>query len=224
MLRLQVMTILICCCIALQPDTAAAQAEEADEARPEKQRWALGAAGTIRSFLGEAIQTGPFVGARLWLSHSLHQKVSVAGGVGRSLPAAENLELPGSLRADGTAATVPVTRDLAVWEVDVSGRYHFVGKSYDPSTFYGLIGASLLWIDSSIGYDDARYDLSYLETDSTSAGFMLIGGLGFRWTLGNLALLAETSLALPANEVNGEAVQVEVPAYAMGQLGVGYAF
>lgn len=97
----------------------------------------------------------------------------------------------------------------------------------DGFKLYFQVGAGLLLFkgsSSSTGYDATTYYPQY-EPESTAVGFTIGGGFGGEYRISEkLSCFGEANINIPANTVNGQAVEVEIPVSAQIVIGARFHF
>jgi len=123
--------------------------------------------------------------------------------------------------------TVDATSSVSIIALAVGAKYYFVGDFEDDFGLYGIFEAGLMALPykTEVGDFDRTqyysYDDGYKETIT---GFTLGFGVGAEYNIEPVYVFAESKLMLPANNVNGEEVEVNISPSAIFNIGVRYPF
>lgn len=112
--------------------------------------------------------------------------------------------------------------------IHVGVKKYFAGDYDDDFGFYGTVDAGLMLLPYSTtineDYDKSTYFTSIDGYTETLSNLVISGGLGFEYNIDPLYIFGETKLMIPANQVNGGAVEVEISPSAVFNVGVRYPF
>lgn len=150
-----------------------------------------------------------------------------------------NYYLPGELTSSNYAyafssATSPSSLDITV-KTKISGigfrvgfrRYMIKEVSEEGFKLYFQAHAGLLLFSgksTSSGFDPNLYYATY-EPTSTAYGFTIGGGFGGEYCIAEkINIFLEGNLLIPANNVNGEEVEVQIPISFQSVVGVRFHF
>jgi hypothetical protein len=108
-------------------------------------------------------------------------------------------------------------------------KYYLGGTEYeDDFAFYALAGAGVAFYtykSTTESFDDKLYYANGYEGDKLTenySGFSLNAGIGAEFLLGDNPAFVELKMLLPANQANGQYIEVEVPTFF--HLTAGYRF
>lgn len=123
---------------------------------------------------------------------------------------------------------VPATYSFSFHELYVQYDRYFFTTNADDFGFYGLLGGGMILVPNgtvSYGtYDKTQYSLQDAGGSAGTSGFIIRAGLGFSIKLGPVIGYAEGKLDIPANNVNGQSVDVTIPFGMGGAFGVRVPF
>ncbi|MBS1635535.1 MAG: hypothetical protein JST26_06390 [Bacteroidetes bacterium] len=78
--------------------------------------------------------------------------------------------------------------------------------------------------NTTTGYDKSEY-YTVVEPVSAAVGYPIGGGLGFEYSIrSKINIYLEGNINIPANTVNGEQIEVQIPVSAQGVFGLRYHF
>ncbi len=171
---------------------------------------------TGNSYFGKSLTFG------LRGEYSIKDQVSVGGSVNYALP--KSFASTMTLGFGGSnQTTVESEETVSLININAEAkRYTFGTEFEDDVAPYFLVGAGLnlySFKEKVTGnYDQTMY--SPEESKESFAGFTINVGMGVDIMLGDNFLMIEAKGMIPANQVNGEAIEVQIP-FSYG-LFVGY--
>lgn len=159
-------------------------------------------------------------------SYGLSNGIVAYGGFNYYLPyEAEGTYLANASSNQTSPSTVDVkfTQKIPVFHLYAGAKKYFVGD-YDDENFgfyaMGEAGFMIANVSTDVGsYDQTLYNLTVSE-DEAASNFMIGLGAGVEKGFDFGYIFLDAKLQLAANEENGVAVEVEIPASFM--LNVGY--
>ncbi len=119
--------------------------------------------------------------------------------------------------------TVPYTWKLHLIQVNVGAKYYLAGGMAAPFSFYGQVGLSIedMPVKYTTGsYNRSQYDDSQEPLNENSIGAAFHLGVGIDVKAGPVHIYLATRLIIPANQVNGEDIEIVIPFAAVADLGV----
>ena len=124
--------------------------------------------------------------------------------------------------------TIDVKTKISGMGLRVGFRRYFINEVSDEGFKIYMQAAAgvLLFKGSSVasGYDSELY-YTTIEPESTATGFTIGGGFGGEYSLASkLNIFAEANMNVPANQANGEAIEVEIPFSAQMLIGARFHF
>lgn len=159
--------------------------------------------------------------------YAIKDKIVISGGVNYYL-ASKYSEITFANAIDGQTSPsqieVDVEQKVSFIQLYFGGKRYFVGDYEADFGLYGLAEAGYLVvpITTSLGnFDNTLY--STFEEDGakqTLTNFTLNFGFGLEKNLEFGYLFADLKLNLPANQVNGQTVAIEIPTSASINVGV----
>ncbi|MCW3083191.1 MAG: hypothetical protein JWP12_557 [Bacteroidetes bacterium] len=119
--------------------------------------------------------------------------------------------------------TVPYTWKLHLIQVNVGAKYYIAGGMAAPFSFYGQVGLTIedMPVKYTIAsYNRNNYDTSQEPQNENAVGVAFHAGVGIDVKAGPVHIYLATRLIIPANEVNGEEIEIVIPFAAVADLGV----
>ena len=188
----------------------------------------LGAQFSRVSFLGGSDVKN--TGFGLLGNYGLSNGLVAYGGFNYYLPFEQKGEFTAFASSNQTMPSsieVKYTNKIPVFHLYAGVKKYFVGE-YDDEDFgfYAMGEAGFMIANYSTdvdSYDETMYNLTVSE-DEAASNFMIGLGAGVEKGFDFGFVFFETKLQLAANEQNGVAVEVEIPASFMLNLGYRYSF
>ena len=116
---------------------------------------------------------------------------------------------------------VNYTESYSIINVAVGGKYYFVGDYEEDFGFYGLVDVGILLAPVKYeyeAYNASLYDV-YEGENTMLFNFSIGGGVGVEYKVGPGSVFGDVYLTVPANQVDGLVVEVQVPPAAGLSLG-----
>lgn len=118
-------------------------------------------------------------------------------------------------------ATVSVSYKVSVLRINFNGQYYFVKTNDDDFNVFAVVGGSyaLASVSESVsGFDASKY--TYTSGSSSSVGQLYINlGIGTEIKVGPGYVVVNGQLNLPANQANGQAIDVNLPGSLLAVAG-----
>jgi hypothetical protein len=168
--------------------------------------------GLLKSF-GNGINIG--IGARAFYAKTEENVFMV--GLKYWLPGAavEYTEYANAFSSSTTPQQIEIQSKYKYNVIEINAAYsrYFKGDFEDDFNFYGFIGAGGMLYNLKVTQGSYDQNLYYTSTAEGNKffGFILKGGLGIEKDLGFAHLITEAVLNVPANQVNGMAVDISIP-------------
>jgi hypothetical protein len=167
----------------------------------------------------------PYVG--LGGEYCTTAKLRIGGNINYILPTSQSYDYSLSPVSFITPAkTIKVTDKLTFVNADVHTQYFF--GSDRESAYKGFflgVGASYLYVtekESFESYDATLYNGPSTSGSNSAGQIYMEGNIGYEFQVGKGMLAPQFTYSLPANNVNGQQVAINLPSYF--KIGVSYRF
>ena len=145
------------------------------------------------------------------------EQLAYRGSFNYGFPKTYSYEVTGSALSSATVPQYVTTTGkdkIGIMSFAFDGKKIFGGNDYSDGGFYGFIGVglSIATVSSKLDNASGAYQYNYTEGKESFSQFLLRGGVGYDVRLDFGAIFAEAILNLPANQVNGVGVSIEIPA------------
>jgi lipoprotein-anchoring transpeptidase ErfK/SrfK len=178
--------------------------------------------GNYMSFFKQKIKVA---GAKVDLGYQFSEKVVGALSFTYSAP----LKSASSYYYGGTNSyTIPTEAVTKISTISLGAQY-FILANTEALSVYVPIGASLIIGSNSETATGKSTPAGYTLPDGYSekekfSSFMMYGGIGAMYPVGPIKLFADAAIAIPANQVNGAAVDVNIDSHLLFNVGVRIPF
>jgi opacity protein-like surface antigen len=175
--------------------------------------------GNYTMYKGDFQQKTP--GVKVRVSVPSGDRIAIGLGFTYGFP----IKTPSEIALSG-GGSVPSEIAYNFKTIHLDGNYFFGGEKEDGLTVYGSAGIGLVLV----GYKEnikgnipaGEQPMDQIEPGNES-GFTLNFGLGTQYSLGTAKIFGDAGLALPANQVNEQAVENVIPAHFTFNLGVRFS-
>jgi hypothetical protein len=162
--------------------------------------------------------------------YQLEDNSGIAVSLGYHLPYKFEDEISLIARSSTTPSAKVLTNDrISGIKLLANYKYYLGGTEYeDDFAFYALAGAGISFYtykSTTEPFDQNLYSANGYEGDKLSEsflGFSLNAGIGAEFLLGDNPAFVELKLLLPANQANGQSIEVDIPTFF--HLTAGYRF
>lgn len=115
------------------------------------------------------------------------------------------------------------------YNVSLDGKKYFGDGSYEDGGLYGFLGLGLTIAQFRYeidAYDKTKYEATPFDENSKESfiQYIIRGGLGYERSLDFASIFAEGVLNIPANNVNGQYVEIQIPLSAGLHAGIRFPF
>ncbi len=187
----------------------------------------VGASFSYLNFLGDYSELST-PGLSLRGDYAQDDRLVFTGGFGYYFGNTDETEYTLSpLSSTNNPITVEGENSYSFINVYVGAKRYFVGDYEGDFNIYGELDLGLLLSpyksEITESYNESNYQTPEL-TDETFSNFIIGAGVGMEANLGFGYGFAEAKLNIPANQENGETVEVEIPGQIALNLGVRIPF
>ena len=123
--------------------------------------------------------------------------------------------------------TVKYTEKISLLNFWLDAQKYFGDGDFGDGGLYGLLGVGFTSakVDYEVGsYNLALYDTAIQEENQSIGQLGIRGGLGYDVGLDFGNIFIEAGLNLSANQANGQTVEVNLPSFLFGNIGVRHWF
>ena len=178
-------------------------------------------------FLGAGLSFAPGIGVRAFFSKDGEN--SFNAGVAMFFPKSYTYTITGNALS---SLTVPQSKEftekISSKATQIIGGYtrYFTGGFGEDFSFYGGANAGIMFYSykGKISESTAGYDVGSGDSKGTVTGFQIRGALGIEKDLGFAHLYTELEGDLPANNVGGVIVDINIPFFIGLRAGLRFHF
>ncbi len=179
--------------------------------------------GNYMSFFKQKIN---IVGAKVDLGYQFSEKVVGVLSFTYSAPLKEVSSF--SSFSGSTPYTIPTENVTKISTISLGAQYSILANTEGLSV-YVPVGASFImgsFFEKSTGNSTpAGFSLPAGASDKERfSSFMMYGGIGAIYPIGPVKLFADAAIAIPANQVNGAVVDVNIDSHLLFNVGVRIPF
>jgi hypothetical protein len=179
--------------------------------------------GNYMSFFKEKVN---ITGAKIDLGYRYSEKMNGVLSFTYSFPLKTKSSYSSYTGSGSGTYTIPTEASTKVSTISLGAQY-FVLSNPESFSLYLPVGASLVLVSESEKATGASTPVGFTLPDQgkvSFSSFMIYGGIGGTYPIGPVNIFADANIALPANNVNGTVVEVNLSSHLLFNVGVRIPF
>lgn len=194
-----------------------------------KAQLALGADLSYNQYFGAGV--GGIMGIGAIGDYGIKEgKYSIRGSFNYLFPKSYSGSVDANALSSATSPqyiSVSYTDKLHIMSFNADFKKYFGEGEFKEGGFYGGLGAGLTFASTAItygSYDHNEYTVNDDGSTQSYTQWMIRGVIGYEKTFDFGGIFGEAVLNVPATHVNGNAVEINIPASVTVQVGYKYLF